>query len=363
MKLLTFTKYSYEGPSSRYRFYNYQESFSKNDIKMIIKPLFDKNYFNAENKWQKMCVAFCSYVKRLMLVVQVLLLPRKYDLVLLEYELFPYLPAWFEYLFSLRGVKYLVDYDDAIFHKYDRHTNNIIRKLLTNKIAKVMSYAHTVIVCNRYLEAYAKKVNESIFMLPTVVQLDKYVEKMDKHQKNSDDGFVIGWIGSWTTGVYVLDILPSMKKFVKKYDNVHFHLVGFDETLLSDKERQEAHIDVIAWKEEQEIQNILDFDAGMMPLPDDAWSRGKCGFKLVQYMSCKKPVIASAVGMNCTLVQDGVNGLLLTSEDSWFKAFEKLYLDKNLREKMAQNNFKKIEKEYNNKTHSQRYVTLLKSCI
>ena len=80
-------------------------------------------------------------------------------------------------------------------------------------------------------------------------------------------------------------------------------------------------------------------------------------------MKRKKPVIASAVGVNCTLVEDGVNGLLLTSEASWFEAFETLYQDKRLREKMAQNNFKKIEKEYNNKTHSQRYVTLLKSCI
>ena len=359
MKLLTFTKYSYEGPSSRYRFYNYQENFFENGIKMIIKPLFDKNYFNAENKWQKMCVAFCSYVKRLMLVVQVLLLPRKYDLVLLEYELFPYVPAWFEYLFTLRGVKYLVDYDDAIFHKYDRHSNTMIRKILTSKIAKVMSYAHTVIVCNPYLEAYAKKVNENTFTLPTVVQLDKYVEKMHKHQENAHENFVIGWIGSWTTGVYILDILSSMKKLVGKYDNVHFHLVGFDEKLLSDEDRQEAHIDVIAWSEAEEIENILNFDIGIMPLPDDAWSRGKCAFKLIQYMSCKKPVIASDVGINTTLVQESENGFLVSNEEEWLNALERLYLDARLREEMGENNFKKIEKEYNNKIHTQRYIKLL----
>jgi glycosyltransferase involved in cell wall biosynthesis len=363
IKLLALTKYSYEGPSSRYRFYNYKESFAKNNIEMTIKPLFDKYYFNAQNKWQKAFVAFICYIKRLLLVLQLLVLPKKYDLVLLEYELFPYCPAWFEYLFVKRGVQYVVDYDDAIFHKYDRHSNAIVRSALEGKIAKVMGYAQTVIVCNAYLEEYASKYNEHIVTMPTVVLLDKYVEKMKNHLQRDADDFVIGWIGSWTTGIYVLDIFLVMKKFVQKYDNVRFHLVGFDEKLLSEQEREEAHIEVITWSEAQEIEHILDFDIGIMPLPDDKWSRGKCGFKLVQYMSCKKPVIASAVGVNCALVEEGVNGLLVDSSEAWFEAFEKLYLDDTLRDKMVQNNFKKIEKEYNNKIYSQRYIELLKNTL
>jgi glycosyltransferase involved in cell wall biosynthesis len=186
---------------------------------------------------------------------------------------------------------------------------------------------------------------------------------MKKHRQRDDDGFVVGWIGSWTTGEYVLDIVPTMKKFLQKYDDVRFHLVGFDERLLSKQEREEAHIDVIAWNEEKEIECILGFDIGMMPLPDNEWSRGKCGFKLVQYMSCEKPVIASAVGVNCALVEEGVNGLLVDSSEAWFEAFEKLYLDDTLRDKMAQNNFKKIEKEYNNKIYSQCYIELLKNTL
>ena len=328
---------------------------------MIIEPFFPKSYFTTRSKFKKLFIVLRSYLKRFFLLLNILILKDKYKLLLLEYELFPYFPAWVEYMLNKRGIKYIVDYDDAIFHKYDMHDNKVIKGFLKNKIAKVMTYADTVIVCNPYLEAYAKKVNESTFTLPTVVQLDKYVEKMKQHQKNSENGFVIGWIGSWTTGVYVLDILPSMKKFVKKYDNVRFHLVGFDEKLLSGKDRADAHIDVIAWKEEQEIQNILDFDVGMMPLSDDAWSRGKCGFKLVQYMSCKKPVIASAVGMNCTLVEDGVNGILVTSEVSWFEAFEILYLDEVLRNHMSKNNFQKIEQHFNIKMYCTRYISYIKN--
>lgn len=362
MKIIALTKYSYEGPSSRYRFYNYKKSFSENSIEMTIKPLFDKSYFNTKYKWHKIVAALTSYIKRLLLLLQLLVFPKKYDLVLLEYELFPYMPAWFEYILTKRGVKYIVDYDDAIFHKYDRHTNALMRSLLGDKIAKVMQYAQSVIVCNSYLGAYASKYNKQVFTMPTVVLLDRYIEKIKEHQKRDDNRFIIGWIGSWTTGVYVLDIVPAMKQFVEKYDNVYFHLVGFDEKLLSKTEREETHISMIEWSEEDEIEDILDFDIGMMPLPNDAWSRGKCGFKLVQYMSCKKPVIASYVGVNCSLIEEGINGLLV-HHDEWFEAFEKLYLDEDLRNMMAQNNFNKIEKEYNNKIHAQRYVNLLQSSI
>lgn len=325
-----------------------------------MKPLFDKKYFKSKSKWQKIIIVFLVYVKRIFSILEILLFPKKYDLVLLEYEFLPYFPAWFEYILTKRGVKYMVDYDDAIFHKYDKHQYNIVRRLLGNKIAKVMEYAHTVIVCNPYLEAYASKYNDSIVTIPTVVDLEKYSDKMNNTQLKDENIFVIGWIGSWTTGVYVLDILPQMKTFVKKYENVRFHLVGFDENLLTEQEKEEVHIKVITWSEESEIEEILHFDIGIMPLPDDAWTRGKCGFKLVQYMSCKKPVIASAVGVNRTFVEEGVNGLLIENTDEWLDAFEKLYLDYQLREKMAQNNFKKIETKYYHQTHAQRYINCVK---
>jgi glycosyltransferase involved in cell wall biosynthesis len=100
-----------------------------------------------------------------------------------------------------------------------------------------------------------------------------------------------------------------------------------------------------------------------MPLHDDPWSRGKCGFKLVQYMSCKKPVIASPVGINTSLVQEGENGFLAETMEEWFNAFEKLYFDKALREKMAENNFRKIEAEYNYEKCCRQYIELIQTVI
>lgn len=363
MKILAFTKYSYEGPSSRYRFYNYQKCFEKHNIYLSISPFFGKNYFIVSNKLIKLFVVMLAYIKRFFLLAQLFISKKKYDLLLIEYELFPYFPSVFEYLLSKRGIKYIVDYDDAIFHKYDMNNNKIIQGLLGHKIAKVMKYAAHVIVCNRYLEAYSKKHNAHTFRLPTVVLLDKYKKNMTIFHKEEDSIFVIGWIGSRTTSVYILEILPAIQKFVNRYEKVRFDLVGFDRSLLSAKQLKKYHLNIIDWSEEKEIENILNFDIGIMPLHDEAWSRGKCGFKLVQYMSCKKPVIASPVGINTSLVKDGKNGFLVKALAEWFDAFEVLYLDKELREKMAVESFNSIELEYNYDINCRNYVELIKSIM
>ena len=117
--VLAFTKYSYEGPSSRYRFYNYQECFEKKRLKLTIKPLFSRSYFTANTKYRKHMIVLFAYFVRLIHVFHILILDKKYDLILIEYELFPYFPALFEFFLKKRGIRYIVDYDDAIFHKYD----------------------------------------------------------------------------------------------------------------------------------------------------------------------------------------------------------------------------------------------------
>ena len=245
MNVLAFTKYSYDGPSSRYRFYNYQKCFARQNIQLTIRPLFSKSYLNASNKLIRFLAALFSYINRLAFVCQILIIKKKYDLLLVEYELFPYFPSWFEYLFMERGIKYIVDYDDAIFHNYDLHSKRFIQLLFREKIGKVMRYAETVITCNTYLESYAKRYNTSTFRLPTVVLLDKYIDTMEKYHPIISDTFVVGWIGSRTTSIYILEILPAIKKFVGDYPNVRFDLLGFDKKLLSSENIAKHHLNII----------------------------------------------------------------------------------------------------------------------
>lgn len=362
MKILALTKYSYEGPSSRYRFYNYQKCFQKNGIEMTIEPLFSKTYLQDPDKFQKIMIVLWAYLKRFAKVLNLLIF-NKYNLLLIEYELFPYFPPLFEYLLKKRGIKYLVDYDDAIFHKYDMSSNPIIKLFLKRKIASVIKNATYCIACNEYLMSYIKKYNQNILKLPTVVLLDKYQGEMKSFTKENPEKFIIGWIGSRTTSIYIIDLLPVFKQLIAQHPDIQINLIGFDQNILDEKTIIEHHLNIIPWTEEKEIKNILDMDIGIMPLTNDSWSRGKCGFKLIQYMSCKKPVVASPVGINCSLVENGINGFLVESRDEWYNVFEKLYLDKMLRERMAKNNFYKIETEYNNMINCEKYSQLIKRAI
>ena len=357
-KILALTKYSYTGPSSRYRYYNYKECLKKQNIEMTISPLFTETYFHTTSKMLKSLNVLKAYVLRMVLLLKLLFGLKQYDLLMIEYELFPFFPALFERLLVLRGVRYLVDYDDAIFHKYDLHGNGLVRRLLGGKIGQVMKMAETVVVCNAYLEQYARQYNSKTLRLPTVVLLEKYKEAMRDHKELSAKPFTIGWIGSKSTSVYLLDILPAIEKFASTYD-VRFNFVGFDETVLPEGARKRCKINTIKWSEETEIQEILNFDIGIMPLRSDPWSKGKCGFKLVQYMSCRKPVVASPVGINISLVESGTNGFLAETADEWFGAFEKLYLDRDLAVKMSEDNWRKIESEYNHEKNCDEYSQLI----
>jgi len=355
MKIKAFTKYSYEGPSSRYRFYNYRECFNKKNIELEILPLFEKEYFEAQGKLNKLLIVFKSYLKRFLQLKNL----KEKDVVLIEYELFPFFPAFYEKKLRKKGVKYLVDYDDAIFHRYDLNKNFLIKKFLRNKIKEVIKNASKVIVCNKYLENYAKKYNSNISILHTVVLLDKYIEKSKKFKKNSNK-FIVGWIGSRTTSKYILEILPVFEKL--KDLNIQFNLVGFDESLLDDEMKKKFNINVIPWREDTEIDNILEFDVGIMPLDDTPWSRGKCGFKLIQYMSCKKPVIASPVGINKDIVDENV-GFLAENLEDWKKYIKKLYKDEKLRRKMGEKAFEKVLEKYNYEKNCEKYLNLIDEVI
>jgi len=322
---------------------------------MRIKPLFNASYFKKTGI-TKLLIVLLAYISRILSIIEILLFKKKYDLILLEYELLPYFPAIFEYLLAQRGIRYIVDYDDAIFHKYDMSSNFIVKLFLKNKIAKVATYAHRVIACNAYLENYLKQYSSQIVRLPTVVLLDKYKEKLKSFTKR-EDKFIFGWIGSRTTSIYILEILPAIKNFVDKYPDTTFNLVGFDKNLLSKEQVEEYHLNVIEWKEESEVDEILKFDVGIMPLRDNPWSHGKCGFKLIQYMSCKKPVIASPVGINCNIVNE--NGCLVESLDEWYEAFEKIYLKREERISMGLKGFEIIEKQFNHHINCEKYINLL----
>jgi len=287
-----------------------------------------------------------GYASRL----QALVGAASYDVLVIHCELFPYLPAFFERLLRWRRIPYVLDFDDAIFHNYDQHGNALVRYALGHKMAAAIQGATTVLAGNEYLASYARRYNSRVEVLPTVVDLDRY--GLERHAGEST-AFTVGWIGSPSTAPYVLDIQPALEGFFARSPG-RLVLVGSGPVAMPG-----VPLEVHRWSEASEVNDLREFDVGIMPLPDTPWTRGKCGFKLIQYMATGLPVVASPVGVNSTLVDHGTNGLLATTADDWVNALGELARDPALRTEMGHAGRQKVERQYNLRCAAPRLIRVL----
>lgn len=316
-KVAIFTRYSRLGASSRLRFFQFlPELQTKFDIEVF--PLFGDRYLErlySGKRYSKLYV-IRRYLNRFFQLWKV----SEYSFLCIEKELFPFFPAWAESYLSYKKISYIVDYDDAIFHNYDL-SNNFLKKILSNKIDNIIGNAAIVIAGNSYLADRAEKAGaENVEVLPTVVDFNRYAVR----KKTDAKGLVVGWIGSPSTVKYLNSLTPVFTKLVKKYDFT-LRVIG------SDVEMPGVNIICIPWQEETEVGEIQKFDVGIMPLKDSPWERGKCGYKLIQYMACGIPVIASPVGVNTEIINNSGSGFLASDEEEWLLSFDKLLSDVNLR--------------------------------
>lgn len=349
---LFLTKYDRKGASSRYRSLQYFPHLVKAGINCSYEPLFSNRYLETlyETGRRPLSAIFLSYVKRVLSLSRV----RDFDVLIIEKELLPYVPALFERFLSRLDIPYIVDYDDAIFHKYDRSDTSILRRLLGQKIDDVMREAETVVAGNEYLASRAREAGASrIETIPTVIDLDKY----PYNPPDEEGPFTIGWIGSPSTAQYVEKIAPALRTVCERH-NARVVLVGSGEI-----ELPSVPVEVCEWSEETEIEDIASFDVGIMPLEDTPWERGKCGLKLIQYMASGKPVVASPIGVNAKLAEDGYNGFHAETNEEWVESLSKLADDIDMATRMGSRGRKKVEEQYNLETAAKQWVNVIETTV
>jgi glycosyltransferase involved in cell wall biosynthesis len=335
MKILLLGRYSNLGASSRYRSYQYLSYLRSLGHDIIVKPLLNDLYLERlySGKRLPMLEVIASYFQRVVYLLQ----SQQYDVIWLEYEALPWLPYWFESILFKSNVPYIVDYDDAIFHRYDQHSSSVVRILLGKKIGHVMRRSALVIAGNDYIAGYAREAGApNVEILPTVVDLKKY--PLAPLPRN--DIFTIGWIGTPRTSHYLLQIQDALKQFCENRGN---RLVVIGASSLDLKDIQ---FEIKPWVEATEVSDMQKFDVGIMPLIDSPWERGKCGHKLIKYMACSLPVIASPVGVNRNIVEHGVNGFLASNIADWVKGLITLRENHSLRETMGKAGRRKVEEYY-----------------
>lgn len=348
MKVLYLTKYTKKAASSRLRSFQYFPLLAKENIEITVRPFFDDTYLDKlYNKQKQHPIAILKYYFSRFFVLFTVF---KYDKVVIEKELFPYFFSWFERLLKVLKVSYIVDYDDAIFHNYDLSKSKIISLLLKRKIDNVMRFSDCVIAGNSYLAERAISAKaKQVVIIPTVIDTEQYEVKSDYQS----EPIIIGWIGSPTTFKYVENILPVLNELIEKY-HCKVHIVGAKSSLALAK-----NIEFITWTAATEVSSIKKFDIGIMPLDNTPWELGKCSYKLIQYMGCGIPVVASPVGMNKDVVEEGINGFLANSNQEWLLCLEKLILNETMRKDFGQNGREKAEKNYSIKKKSEALLKIL----
>lgn len=350
MRILLLTKYGSLGASSRLRTLQYVPALRSKGWDVHVQPLLDDTYLLAlYGRRFTATQALSGYMRRLGFLVS----GGAYDIVWVEKEVWPWIPFGLERFIRPKRARYVADYDDAMFHRYDQHSSDLVRRVLGRKIDKVMADADVVMAGNEYLARRASEAGAAkVEIVPTVVDMARYTARPSAVGHGVP---VVGWIGSPDT---VRFLRPRFEVFarLKQYRDVRLVAIGARPDQVDG-----SPFEAVPWSEATEVELLRSLDVGIMPLQDTPWQRGKCGYKLIQYMACGVPVIASPVGVNTRIVQHGESGFLASTDDEWLAASEKLLDAPGLRARLGSFGRAHVEGAYSLSAQTPRVLSILDS--
>lgn len=352
MKILAFMKYDDLAASTRQRLMLYETHLAAADIQVEYLPLLKNDHLKRLSSGRRASIIATTgaYLGRFWQI----LTRRNHDLVWVQYELFPYLPGGLERLAGLGGKPVVVDYDDAIFHQYDASPNGLVRRLLGQKLRHLLRRAAVSLCGNEYLRDYARQYCPDTVLLPTVIDTNAYIPAPVDRERAGP--VTIGWIGSPSTWVLVRPYLSLLAELADSL-GVEVRVVGAGAAAEAD---MFPGLRLIEWTEDSEIAEVQKMDIGIMPVWDGPFQRGKCGYKLIQYMACGLPVVASPIGVNREIVGEGENGFLVDTLDEWRATLTRLVLDPALRRRLGEAGRLRVEQQYSLKVHAPRLVEVLR---
>jgi glycosyltransferase involved in cell wall biosynthesis len=276
------------------------------------------------------------------------------DIAFIQYELFPFVPAFFESYLKKKGVKLIFDFDDAFFHSYDDFKGNMYFNALRKKYASIIGIADHVITGSPYLSSFALTLSSAVTEIPTCVAT---VNDTVVSETGSDHLFTVGWIGSSSTSKYIDLIEKPLKEFLRNYSS-KLILIGYSGVAFQNQHK----VQLIDWSDNNEHLFLPKIDVGIMPLTDDKWSRGKCGFKLIQYMSYGKPTISTPLEANKKI--DGSSGnLFASSELEWFEALSSVYQNTDNYRLIGTININRVAQTYLLDVVIPKYESIFKNCL
>ena len=339
-------------PSQRFRFEQYLGYLETNGVEYHFSSLLkEKDYpffYKRGFLFKKLGIVASGFARRYKEIKKA----GNYDIIFIQRESFMLGTSWFERQYA-KKTRVIYDYDDAIWLDLISGANKIYRFLKNpGKTKEIIKLSDLVIAGNQYLADYAKQFNPHVVIIPTTIDTEEY---KPAYRLNKDK-ICIGWSGSFSTIAHFKTCTEALKIIKNKYGSkVYFKVIG-DENYVN----EELGIRGIAWKKNTEVKDLQEIDIGIMPLPDDEWTKGKCGLKGLQYMALGIPTVMSPVGVNTEIIEDGVNGFLASGTNEWVNKISRLIESEQLRQQLGATGRKTVEDKYSVKSQQQLYLGFFK---
>jgi glycosyltransferase involved in cell wall biosynthesis len=335
-------------PGQRYRIEQWAPLLRRAGVQVTLSPFLSRRgmdlLYEPGHVTAKAQEVLRGYLKRLADAF----LPGSTDVIFVYREAALLGPAWIEQVLGLRR-PLVFDFDDAIYLADTSQANAWSRTLKSvTKVEAICNAARHVTVGNEFLARYAKDRAREVTVVPSTIDTDSY--QIQPRARNRVP--VIGWTGSVTTAPYLTALAPALRRLREKQE-FELRVIGAKVDI------EGLAIRCLPWRAETEPDDLRALDVGLMPLPDDEWSRGKCGMKALQYMALGIPPVVSPVGVNSTIVHDGVNGFYARAEEEWIDRIGLLLEDESLRRSLGQEARRTVEESYSARVHAPRVARIL----
>lgn len=340
-----------QAPSQRFRFEQYFHYLNEQNIHFRCFPFWDekswKILYHHGSTLKKTWALFVNFLKRW---YQVFFIFPKADIVFIHREMAPIGPPIFEWITArLFRKKIIYDYDDAIWMNNTSSQNKIAAIVKWHgKVKNICKWSYKVSCGNHFLKNFALQYNEKVCYNPTTIDTDYHTPSTTK---KDEENIILGWTGTHSTVKY----LENLHDILAQLTTIN----GVKLVVISNQPPKfDFPFTFIKWKEKTEIEDLQQFDIGLMPLENNEWEEGKCGFKALQYMALGIPAVVSPVGVNKNIITDLENGILVNSPQEWFNAITKLIEDKNLRYNLGLAGRVSVENKFSVKSNAENFLSL-----
>lgn len=320
--------------SSRARVYGYKPFLAQKKIKYKILSFTSspkcRRILNLkrDNIFQSLFELFY----KIYILGKLFVLSFFYDVIFIQKVVVP-LPVW--KMLGFINKKIIYDFDDAIY--------------LGKNMSYLLDNASCVVVSNKNLMEFASRHAKNVRELISPVKVG------ERTSSKKGDTVILGWVGSPETSKYLNIILAPLKELMKSFKNLKVVFMGAHES----RRFESLGIETLSWSLEAEEKFLEEIDIGIMPLENDEWSRSKAGYKLLLYMSRGIPCVASPVGINREIIEEGVNGYFASTPEEWYNKLSLLISDRLLRESMVTEGQKLTGERYSYKVNAPRLVQIL----